>query len=423
MTQSKDSNKSRLEGRISSDLGRRFLKKGAVPSLFPDLPKYFSKHGVQPRSGNATSQARLQRQQEAYESAATAFLDNDKLTSFEELRKRLTLNDLPPGFAILDQESGQQLLLFMIDTSFLKGPEILFCLQIESTLDFKMWYRSKLIPNSDVKHIVKCPRFNSLSQIQNVAAYLKSHASSTEFATTVNGHIQQACEILKEALVEDMDEKQKASLCFLIEQLQLLGQSPHAHRFSAELMVMAAGWQITSPVLYRQILDERLLCLPCMKYLRRLMGALTVDAGLSSSTISYLKARMATLDENDKLLCLMIDEVSNEKRVEYVGGRFFGGGDATCTKSLLCFMVKSVAGRYRDMIAMLPLERLDAKVLATNFQWIVKALANLGFTVVAVSVDGYSANRRFYEEELCSGKNGTLSSKSSTSCLPYFPSF
>ena len=49
---------------------------------------------------------------------------------------------------------------------------------------------------------------------------------------------------------------------------------------------------------------------------------------------------------------LLINEVYSAKRVEYKPGRFYGKENDEVTKTLLCIMIKSLGGKYNDMIAL-----------------------------------------------------------------------
>lgn len=110
------------------------------------------------------------------------------------------------------------------------------------------------------------------------------------------------------------------------------------------------------------------------------------------------------MTDREKIVELLLDEVYSSKRVEYSNGRFFGYEDEEATKTLLTFMVKSVAGRYSDVVAMVPVTKISAKLIKKWFDPVLEGLTKVGFTVVAVCSDAHSANRRFFAEELCDGK-------------------
>ena len=57
-------------------------------------------------------------------------------------------------------------------------------------------------------------------------------------------------------------------------------------------------------------------------------------------------------------MLLIVDAIYITKRVEYSGGHETADGNVAST--LLCFMVKSLAGKYKDSVAMYPMDRLTA---------------------------------------------------------------
>lgn len=80
-----------------------------------------------------------------------------------------------------------------------------------------------------------------------------------------------------------------------------------------------------------------------------------METGLSQSTIQYLKTHTAEVLPRERLVSVILDEVYCAKKVEFVGGKLFGAQDDSITNTLLCFMVKTIAGSYRDMVAMVPI--------------------------------------------------------------------
>ena len=57
-------------------------------------------------------------------------------------------------------------------------------------------------------------------------------------------------------------------------------------------------------------------------------------------------------------MLLIIDKIYVAKRVEYSAGEIHGlTADRAVASTLLCFMIKSVAGKYKDIVAMCPVAR------------------------------------------------------------------
>ena len=128
-----------------------------------------------------------------------------------------------------------------------------------------------------------------------------------------------------------------------------------------------------------------------------------VSTGLPENTLTYLKAKLQTLKEREKMVTILIDEVFSSSRVEYFNGQYFGTNGDSVTKKLCCFMLKSVCSRYCDVVAMYPEVNLDSVKLKTELMTVLEAVSELGFKVVAISVDNATANRKLYSD-LCGGK-------------------
>jgi hypothetical protein len=98
-----------------------------------------------------------------------------------------------------------------------------------------------------------------------------------------------------------------------------------------------------------------------------------------------------------------MDEVYSSRQVEYMNGQFFGNENGEPTKTLLCIMLKSIAGSYSDVVAMIPLTTINSGVIKEWWQKVIQEVTPMGFDIVATIVDAHSSNRRFYTEELCGG--------------------
>ena len=70
----------------------------------------------------------------------------------------------------------------------------------------------------------------------------------------------------------------------------------------------------------------------------------TVEGDIPETTKQYLKTRIVSLNQREKTVNLILDEVYNARRVEYSGGKFYGYENQQVTKTILGFMIKSVAG-------------------------------------------------------------------------------
>ena len=195
----------------------------------------------------------------------------------------------------------------------------------------------------------------------------------------------------------------RSKLQFIIEQLKLAFMHLNRRRYSADLLSICVLWENTSTNLYKQIRNEGLITIPSIRYIKKLTSALTVDTGLTDQTIKYLEARIAKLNEREKIGSLIFDEVCVAKRCEFSRstGQIYGMENNQPTKTLLTVMFKSIASKYEDVIAMVPLTTINSSTLLNLFTSVMTAITSIGYDVVVSLVDGHSSNVKFYKEELC----------------------
>ena len=126
-----------------------------------------------------------------------------------------------------------------------------------------------------------------------------------------------------------------------------------------------------------------------------------MDTRLSEQTLKYLKACVAKLNECEKIGCLIMDEVYVAQWCEFTrsDGHIYGMEEGEPTKTLLMF--KSVASDYEDVIAMVPLTKINSYKINDLFTMVFEAITPLGYNAAATLVEGHSSNVKFYKEELC----------------------
>uniref|UniRef100_A0A0K2T567 Putative LOC101234274 [Hydra vulgaris] n=1 Tax=Lepeophtheirus salmonis TaxID=72036 RepID=A0A0K2T567_LEPSM len=64
-------------------------------------------------------------------------------------------------------------------------------------------------------------------------------------------------------------------------------------------------------------------------------------------------------------------------------------------------MIKYAGGKYMDVVALVPVTNFTAEFLYHQYNYIKKSLWEIGFTVIALSVDNHTVNRQFYTQYLC----------------------
>jgi len=202
---------------------------------------------------------------------------------------------------------------------------------------------------------------------------------------------------------ELQDDSAQMKINFALEQIKLSLKPVMARRYSSSLLASAVLWQKTSPALYHQLRSEDYLCLPSESHIKRLSQALNAENGLTNETKKYLNMRSAKLNEREKCVVLIMDEIHTNQKIEYTNGTFFGLEEGKIVKTMLGFMISSVGGPYSDMVALCQMSKLDSSILKQNYIKVLKTLTECGFVVVANSADNHAINIKFYTHELCDG--------------------
>lgn len=167
-----------------------------------------------------------------------------------------------------------------------------------------------IIPYQDVKNISGV----QISYASEVAALVSFLAEQSE---SKSEHVVTCASTQLENLLErdDVVEEKKGKLHFIIEQLNHLSKVPTRRRYEMSTLATCMSLLKTSPAAYKELLADHVLTLPSVQRLRRLSSALTVDLDFSPSTVSYLKARIIWLNEREKVLSMILDEVKTDHQL------------------------------------------------------------------------------------------------------------
>jgi len=208
---------------------------------------------------------------------------------------------------------------------------------------------NKVVPSSQYVDLVKSS-IHCLSQLVNLMARVKSWIESPN-SRSIDFILKMAVQLLKtsiDRLSDDSEEHRKIS--FIIEQLKLLSLSKFSRIYSPVLVIMSYMIYAASPAAYAALQEQNVVCLPSTTTLKKVTRRLNCGTGLDNS--SYLKMRISKLNQYERTVLLIIDEIYIAKRVEYTSGEMQGlTPDGSVASTLLCFMIKSLAGKYKDLVA------------------------------------------------------------------------
>ncbi len=375
-----DSNKRRkIE---STQMIRKKLRDDAVPSVWPGAT-----HKIDPDAPPDEREASFSLPSLRAEREEQIAKEKDEIRNLDDLKS------LPFDNPVNIIFSGSIASFVKINTG-VSPPRIDYCVRIKESLEYEIFVQNKCVPPGQVLGDKDAPsKVNSFSFLETLLNSLENFDCVVDLGEKIE-RISKEIEELK------FDEKKQG---FLSEQLKLLSKTPHQRRYSQDLLAMACMWRSVSPALYNQIRSDGIIQLPSDRYIRQLSSAITADFTLSDGTVAYLDARMKKLEKKDHAINLILDEVFVVKDNQYTGGVFYGNENNSTTKTLLCLMIKSVAGGYRDVVAMTPIDEISAEKIHKVWEDAVKKLTKMGFNVVATTSDNHKSNMKHFKKILCGG--------------------
>ena len=398
---SKDPKKSRKNKVDADGLQIKLLRSNAVPSVFPKLPEYYNTPLPEKRSETTSNESRLNRQFEAAEIAADEYLKTFEISSLKELEEKIKdETNFPRDIRKLKGEN--KLTLYSLEENEAGRPSVKYSLVIFEDLKVSMWSNEVKVPQYKIKDLCKNEKVVLSSNVLEILVRLKNMSEERKKVATPKDTIEYCSKLLTE-IIPELDESTGRKILFVKEQLSLSIVVPHARRYSPDLLTCCVLWENTSPALFKLIHNEGVLTTPHPKYVKSLSRPFKVDTGMTETNKKYLETRISNLSDQQKVVNLMVDEVYTSKRVEYVGGTYYGYENQTVSKTILSFMVKSLGGKYMDMACLIPVDKMDADILNSIWRNVLKELTEIGFDVVCNNLDGHSANRKFYKELLCKG--------------------
>ena len=93
-----------------------------------------------------------------------------------------------------------------------------------------------------------------------------------------------------------------------------------------------------------------------------------------------------------------MDDVYSHQSVQYVNGKFYGAEDGQITKTLLCVMLKAIAGKFRD-VAMVLNVNINADILHSVWKNVVSQISDIAFDISVIMTDGHSSNMPLFNKK------------------------
>jgi hypothetical protein len=198
-----------------------------------------------------------------------------------------------------------------------------------------------------------------------------------------------------------MADGTKSKCSFISEQLYLCQQKRPT--YSPDLLAFAMIIYSYSAACYTALRDSGKFTLPSVKTLQMLSNKVMPNG--ENSIFQYLSRRYQRLPPLDHHVALIFDEIYISQRPEYSNGVLYNCNNQPRErmKTVLTFMIKSLASSYSDVIMAVPLAHYTVEILAEAFHKAITLATTVGYKVLVTICDNHVVNRSFFVDSLCNG--------------------
>jgi len=210
---------------------------------------------------------------------------------------------------------SEKLIIYLLDVQG-DVPRLAASITVDRDLKAVVSVDQKVVPRQRYKVLLTGDAISRLSQIVNFMARVKSWATGVSYSDSLSHALDIAANVLKDGLnsVDSDDSDEYRCTCFIIEQLRLLSVKKFGRSYSPQLTITAFLLHSASPAAYSTLLESKVLCLPSVSTLKKVTRRLESNTGLDN--MSYLKLRISKLNEHERTVIVIIDEIYVAKRVE-----------------------------------------------------------------------------------------------------------
>jgi len=198
--------------------------------------------------------------------------------------------------------------------------------------------------------------------------------------------------------------------------------SKTSRRYSNDWLLTCLLMQVRSPAMYKFMLKNEILPLPCVQTIKRHHSLVKLDFGFDPAFFEMFKKKINLKTQQQKYGVLIFDEMivrkslkTDPKTLRYQGVVDFGNDDIASTKNealadhALVFGFSSLRENYFQPIGCFAAKGATNDVtLAKLIVQAILLLEHVGAKVTGIICDGAKPNRRMWREFLITGELGAV---------------
>lgn len=376
-----------------------YLTEDAVPGIFLEQPSYMT---TEPPSNRKDPEERRLALNERNEAEFEDWQVKDQIKSFQDLCDNYNHRDL---FNFNVQKFPEFLYFYKTNVSLNSIPEISHGVKIFTNLKMQAYVGNLPLPSKRFKGMLnndlECVHWSAFESLLSHLGSLEASDVSTfvncmeELCAHVDRILQQWTPSLTNYMNDD-NSPILTKLSFFREQIKLLTRK--IPRYSSDLILWSCSIYFAFPAAYVMMRDANVLTLPHPSHLKRISGDLKSEAGVSKDQVSYLTTKFKNMEEYERTVNVLFDEIHTVPTVNYTGGKIVGmaPNNEGATK-VQAFMLSSAFGNKEDIAALFPVNNTDAEKLKEMLLKVIEVLTKIGFETLSLICDNNRMNRSVYK--------------------------
>lgn len=382
------------------------LSSDAFPTKFENQPKYLSSELPPKRRDPKERAAQIEAHELMNERRKSDRLEtNDSIDNFELFRESHKTKKYCSKYSAT-VINGNDFIIFLQHNLTLPVPEILYSIKIKNNFECEVCYKGCGLQDATILNILgedgKCDKWTKLDAIfQHVHSF--HDCSGKTDKDIINLCLERASEYLQLCISKaekELDTVKLDKIVFLKEQIRLL--LSNVPKYSPHVLVWACTLFYTHPGGYINLRNSRLLTIPHPKYLKSLSEKLDISsADTTNSHIKYIKEKVKYLNDNEKLVNLLLDEIYVKSCLSYKGGKIEGVSGNLPNESattIQTFMISSIASHNKDVVGLFPVKNLTHEYLFKLTNQMLEILTTAGYNVISIISDNNRVNRKMFEK-------------------------
>lgn len=279
-------------------------------------------------------------------------------------------------------------------------PTVVGSASIDSNLNLTFNYHNVVINSIGIgKNKVGFPTVvNTVNKVEETLTKILDFFVKQGSEKNIQENINLATDILS-ATARHLSEEKQQAIHFITEQAKLIPvTNKNTLRYTWETLLFCSLLQSISPQAYNFLRNSNLLVLPSSKTLKSICSSFKTDPSNEDDEhfLQYASAKFKHLEEDDKLVVLMLDEIHLKPFLDFKGGNIVGNAQNSkeVATGAHVFMLNSLKSSYKEVIHILPVQKVKAEFLHEILKKVILGLEHIGFEILVVATDNHALNRK-----------------------------